>query len=52
MLTVAAIPLTEQNKQKEKEIEMTTNSLLTNRELCLTGPTEYVSDFKRQSDCT
>lgn len=49
MLIVAAIPLTGQKQTKrKKKIEMTTNSPLMKRELCLIGPTEYVSDFNRQ----
>jgi hypothetical protein len=47
MLIVAAIPLTEQNRNKQK-IKMTTNSPLMKRELCLMRPTEYISDFTRQ----
>jgi hypothetical protein len=44
MLIVAAIPLTEGG--------MTMNRPLMKREFSLMGPTEHISDLKKQTDCT
>jgi hypothetical protein len=46
MLIVAAMPLTEKKQNKKEKTEMTTNSLFMKRELCLTEPTEYISDSR------